>query len=106
MTFFNWQLTHPMILLLLPLMLLPWFSRTQVKTIAYANFMPIDPLSNFIGLILKSLASVIFICLITSLAGPYIPEKVIQRLGSGAEVLSWSIVAEVWTTLFHQETKQ
>jgi mxaC protein len=87
MTFFNWQLTHPMILLLLPLMLLPWFSRTQVKTIAYANFMPIDPLSNFIGLILKSLASVIFICLITSLAGPYIPEKVIQRLGSGAEVL-------------------
>jgi hypothetical protein len=44
--------------------------------------------------------------LITSLAGPYIPEKVIQRLGSGAEVLSWSIVAEVWTTLFHQETKQ
>lgn len=87
MTLFNWQLAHPMMLLLLPLMLLPWFTHTQVKTIAYTNFMPIDPLSNFIGLLLKSLASVVIICLIASLAGPYIPEKVIQRVGSGAEVL-------------------
>lgn len=87
MTLFNWQLAHPMMLLLLPLMLLPWFTHTQVKTIAYTNFVPIDPLSNFIGLLLKSLASVVIICLIASLAGPYIPEKVIQRVGSGAEVL-------------------
>lgn len=87
MTLFDWLLAHPMILLLLPLMLLPWFSRTQVKTIAYTKFMPIDPLSNFISLLLNSLASVVLMCLILSLTGPYIPEKTVQRIGSGAEVL-------------------
>lgn len=87
MTLFNWQLAHPMILLLLPLMLFPWCSRTQVKTVTYTHFIPVDPLSNFIGLALKSLASIVFICLIISLAGPYIPEKIVQRVGSGAEAL-------------------
>jgi len=87
MTLFDWQLAQPMILLLLPLMLLPWFTRTQVKTITYTNFIPVDPLSNLISLILKSLTAIIFICLILSLAEPYIAEKTVQRVGSGAEVL-------------------
>tara|TARA_R110002050_G_scaffold71891_3_gene154676 strand:- start:60653 stop:61675 length:1023 start_codon:yes stop_codon:yes gene_type:complete len=87
MTLFNYQLTQPMMFLLLPLLLLPWFTRAQVKTIAYTDLIPVDPLSNVIGIIFKSLASLILMCLIISLAGPYFPEKTIQRVGSGAEIV-------------------
>lgn len=87
MTLFDCQLAQPMMLLLLPLVLLPWFTRTQIKTIAYANFIVADPISKLIGLSLKSLASTVIFCLILTLAGPYIPEKIVQRVGSGAEVL-------------------
>jgi mxaC protein len=87
MPLFDYQLAQPFMLLLLPLLLLPWFTRTQVKTIAYANFISIDPLSKLIGITLKSFASIVIACLIISLAQPYIPEKVIERVGKGAEVL-------------------
>ena len=87
MTLFDYQLAQPMMLLLLPLLLLPWFSRTQVKTIAHTNFIPVDPLSNLIGYTLKSLVSFVLLCLILSLTGPYIPEKTVQRVGSGAEIV-------------------
>ncbi len=87
MTLFDWQLAQPMMLLLLPLILLPWFTRTLVKTIPYTGFIPVDPISNWIGLSLKSLASLVLMCLILSLAEPYIPEKTVQRIGSGSEVI-------------------
>lgn len=76
-----------MVFFLLPLMLLPWFSHNQDKTIVWSYFVPIDPLSKVIGLIRKALASLVFVCLILSLAGPYIPEQKVERIGNGAEVV-------------------
>jgi len=81
------QWESPIVLALLPLLLLPWITTSADKTIVWTQFIPADPLSQIIGLILKSLASLVFFCLILSLAKPYYPEQTVQRLGSGAEII-------------------
>jgi len=87
MTLFDLQWSLPMILLLLPLIVLLWFNRNQQKTVVWSQFIPVDPVSKLIGLSLKSLASLVLACLIFALAGPYIPEKKVDRVGEGAEVV-------------------
>lgn len=69
----------------MPLALLPWFVHNNSKTIAWSQLVPVDPLSRWINLLLKSLASGIIICLILALAGPHIPEQTVERYGEGAE---------------------
>ncbi len=87
MTLFGLQWALPLALYLLPLIALPWFTRTLEKVIVWDKFVPEDPLSNMIGLAFKVLASIVLACLILSLAGPYLPEKKIDRIGEGAEVV-------------------
>lgn len=87
MTLLGLQWALPMMLLLLPLVLLPWFTHNQDKTVAWSHFVPVDPLSNVIGLTLKIIASIVIASLILTLAEPYIPEQTIERVGSGAEVV-------------------
>ncbi|MDO7598241.1 MAG: VWA domain-containing protein [Pseudomonadota bacterium] len=87
MTLFGLQWASPLALYLLPLLVLPWFTRTQDKTIVWSKFVPVDPLSNIIGFAFKTLASIVLACLILSLAGPYLPEKKVDRIGEGAEVV-------------------
>jgi len=77
----------PMMLFLLPLIVLPWVTRNQQKTVVWTKFVPVDPLSNAIGLTFKVLASIVIACLIFSLAGPYLPEHRVERVGKGAEVV-------------------
>ena len=81
------QWSSPWVFYLLPLIVLPWFTRKQEKTVVWSKFVPADPLSNIIGIIFKSLASIVMACLIFSLAGPYVPEKKVERVGKGAEVV-------------------
>ena len=87
MTLFGLQWASPLALYLLPLIVLPWFARRQEKTIVWSKFVPVDPLSNVVGFTLKVLASIVLACLIFSLAGPYLPEKKVDRIGEGAEVV-------------------
>jgi mxaC protein len=87
MTLLGLQWAVPAVLLLLPLVLLPWFTHNQDKIVAWSHFVPVDPLSNVIGLTLKTLASIVVASLTLTLAGPYIPEQTIERVGSGAEVV-------------------
>ncbi len=87
MTLFGLEWALPKMLLLLPLALLPWFTHNQDKTVAWGEFVPIDPLSNVIGLALKTLASVVIASLIFTLTGPYVAEKKVDRLGKGAEAV-------------------
>jgi len=87
MSLLGLQWASPLALYLLPLLVLPWFTRSQEKTIVWSKFVPIDPLSNMIGLAFKVLASLVLACLIFSLAGPYLPEKKVDRIGEGAEVV-------------------
>lgn len=87
MTFLGLQWLLPYVLLLLPLSVLPWFSRILDKTVAWVDFIPVDPVSKFIGIMLKLLASIVILSLIFALAGPYLPEKKIERIGAGAEIV-------------------
>jgi mxaC protein len=87
MFLFELQWGVPVVLFLLPLVILPWISAKTEKTIVWSQFIPTDPVSEFIGMILKALASVVFFCLILSLAKPYYPEQIVQRLSSGAEII-------------------
>lgn len=87
MTLFGLQWASPEALFLLPLLILPWVTRTQEKTVVWSNFIPEDRVSEFIGLARKLLASLVLLSLLLSLAGPYVPEKTIERIGEGAEVV-------------------
>ncbi|NQY26575.1 MAG: VWA domain-containing protein [Piscirickettsiaceae bacterium] len=87
MTLFGLVWSMPMLLFLLPLAVLPWITHNQDKTVAWSHFVPVDPLSNLIGMGLKVLASLVFLGLILALVGPYVPEKKVERIGSGAEVV-------------------
>lgn len=77
--------TTPGFFYLLPLALLPWLIHNQSKTIAWSKLLPVDPLSRWINLLLKLLASMIITSLIMALAGPQIPEQTVERYGEGAE---------------------
>lgn len=77
--------TTPGFFYLLPLALLPWLIHNQSKTIAWSKLLPVDPLSRWINLLLKLLASMIITSLIMALAGPHIPEQTVERYGEGAE---------------------
>lgn len=81
----QWAL--PLVLFLLPLIVFPWITRSQEKTVVWSYFVPVDPLSNVIGAVLKFLASLVIACLICVLAEPYIPEQIIERVGEGSEVV-------------------
>ncbi|MFW5450098.1 MAG: vWA domain-containing protein [Methylophagaceae bacterium] len=81
----HWSL--PQLLFLLPLAILPWFNHNQEKTVAWVDFVPVDPLSNTIGFMLKLLASLAIISLLFALAGPYKPEQKIDKIAAGAEIV-------------------
>ena len=87
MSFLGLQWSQSYLFLLLPLVVLPWINHNQEKTIAWAEFVPVDPLSRVIGLTLKTLASIALAALVFALAGPYEPEKKVERGGEGAEIV-------------------
>lgn len=81
----QWSL--PQLLLLLPLAMLPWFNHNQEKAVAWVYLVPLDPLSNAIGFMLKLLASLAITFLLFALAGPYTPEQKIEKIAAGAEIV-------------------
>lgn len=87
MTLFGLQWASPAMLFLLPLIVLPWIAHNQEKTVVWSQFVPDDPVSKVIGFARKLLVSIALACLILSLTGPYVPEKKIERIGEGAEVV-------------------
>ena len=87
MTLLDLHWASPWLLLLLPLLLLPWWTHKQKHVLGWVRFVPVDPLSQSIGLLLKSLASIAIAGLIFAFAGPYFPEKEVERIGEGAEIV-------------------
>lgn len=87
MSLINLQWASPLMLFLLPLIVLPWLTRSQEKTVVWSKFVPVDPLSDVIGIALKFLASLVVACLILALADPYLPEQTVERIGEGSEVV-------------------
>lgn len=79
--------SHPYLLYLLPLALLPWLSRNTEKQIVWESLLPHDAVSTVIGYTLRIVASIVIAALIMAVAEPHIPEHTVQRSGQGAEVI-------------------
>lgn len=79
--------THPLILWLLPLALLPiLLERSHTRSYSWIEMLPPDPLSELIGLLLKILATVSIVCIIVGLADPHTLEQKVEKLGIGAQI--------------------
>ncbi|MDP1766963.1 MAG: vWA domain-containing protein [Methylotenera sp.] len=79
--------THPLVLWLLPLALLPiLLERSHTRTYSWVDMLPHDPLSNLIGLLLKILAAVSLFSIILGLASPHSLEQKVERIGVGAQI--------------------
>ncbi|MBL1320855.1 MAG: VWA domain-containing protein [Methylophaga sp.] len=87
MTLLGLHWSTPNVLFLLPLIILPWLNRKSDKTVVWIDFVPIDSLSKVIGRLLKLLASTAIAGLVLALAGPYVPEKKVERVAEGAEIV-------------------
>lgn len=79
--------SHPYMLWLLPLALLPLvFQRTHTHNYSWLAMLPADPLSNLIGFILKILAVCILASTIIGLSAPHSHQQEIERIGVGAQI--------------------
>lgn len=79
--------SQPYLLYLLPLSLLPWLSRNTEKQIVWQALLPDDALSLALSYLLRLSASLCIAALIMAVANPYIPERLVERSGQGAEVV-------------------
>jgi mxaC protein len=78
---------HPWVLWALPLALLPLLlERSHSKHYSWIGLLPPDPLSSFIGLLLKALAALSILFVILGLAGPHTLEQKALRTGIGAQI--------------------
>src|SRR5690554_2242646 len=87
MMLFGLEWFFPWVLLLLPLVLLPWFNNNLDKTVAWTALVPHDPLSRTISTALKVLSSVVIAALLLAIASPAEPERIVERYGEGAEIV-------------------
>ena len=79
--------SHPWLLWLLPLAVLPLLlQRAHAKHYSWIDMLPEDPLSDLIGLLLKVLAVLTLVFIITGLAAPHTNEQKIERIGVGAQI--------------------
>ena len=79
--------THPWVLWLLPVALLPiLLERTHTRSYSWIEMLPHDALSDVIGLLLKLLATISIACVITGLADPHTLEQKVERIGIGAQI--------------------
>ena len=79
--------SHPWLLWLLPLALLPLiFQRAHSKNYSWLPMLPKDPLSDLIGLILKILAVLILTFIIIGLSAPHSNQQQVERIGVGAQI--------------------
>ena len=75
------------ILLFLPLIFIPFiFFQTNNNKYSWNEMIPQDFVSLFIGFLLKILSSIIIALFILLLAEPYSDQKVIERVGEGAQI--------------------
>lgn len=84
----NIEFTHPWVLFMLPLSLLPMFLQGQKPlSYAYLPLIPPDSLSKLIDIGLRLVATAAIGTLICAIAGPHRPAQEIERTGQGAQVV-------------------
>ncbi|HXZ96276.1 MAG TPA: vWA domain-containing protein [Burkholderiales bacterium] len=84
----NLNVTHPWVLVLIPLVLLPLLRvGKQALVYPWLQQLPPDPLSDVLGWILRAVGMIALLALILGLAGLHRSELVVQRLGRGAQIV-------------------
>jgi len=79
--------SHPSVLWLLPLALLPiLLERSHTRSYSWVEMLPHDALSDLIGLMLKVLASIALLCIILGLSDPHTREQKVEKVGIGAQI--------------------
>ena len=79
--------SHPWLLWLLPLALLPLlFQRAHSKNYSWLEMLPADPLSDLVGLILKALAVLTLLFIVLGLSAPHTNQQLVERIGVGAQI--------------------
>lgn len=79
--------SHPWLLWLLPLAILPLLlQRAHAKHYSWVDMLPEDRLSDLISLLLKILAVLTLVFIITGLAAPHTNEQKVERIGVGAQI--------------------
>ena len=75
------------VLFFLPLIAVPFiFFQSNNNNYSWNEMIPSDPLSTIIGVLLKFLSSVIIALLVVILAEPFSDQKVVERVGEGAQI--------------------
>ncbi len=79
--------SHPWLLWLLPLAILPLLlQRAHAKHYSWVDMLPEDRLSDLVGLALKILAVLTLVFIILGLAAPHTTETKVERIGVGAQI--------------------
>ncbi len=80
--------THPWVLSLLVACALPLFVRDRAL-VQYSSLrlIPTDTLSTAFAIALRVLKSALLVIVVIALSGPYLPEKQIERIGEGAQIV-------------------
>ncbi len=79
--------SHPWLLWLLPLAILPLLlQRAHAKHYSWVDMLPKDRLSDLVGLALKILAVLTLVFIILGLAAPHTTETKVERIGVGAQI--------------------
>jgi hypothetical protein len=81
-------LLHPWALLLLPLVVAPfWLKSHQGQMYSWLDIMPQDNFSDIANLVVKGLTSLLLLSIVLGLAGPQGPDQKIQKIGKGAQTV-------------------
>lgn len=82
------SLLHPWTLLLLPLVLVPfWLKTQQGQLYSWLPLVPEDRLSELADLAVKAVTTLLLACIVLALAGPQGPEQKIRKVGKGAQTV-------------------
>ena len=79
---------YPWVLFLLVLCAVPWFTR-DAATVRFSTLtlFPEDRVSTLIAMVLRLARSASLALVAIGLSGPYLPEKAIERIGEGAQII-------------------
>ena len=77
----------PWVLIFLPLAIIPLIiSQSNQNIYSWNEMIPLDVLSKITSILLKSLSSLIIFIIILALSEPYSNQKVVSKIGEGAQI--------------------
>jgi len=78
---------YPLVLILLPLSLIPFFiSQTNKNIYSWSEMLHIDIVSRIISLFFKIVSTVIILLIILTLSEPYADQEIVLKKGKGAQI--------------------